>query len=447
MTTTQTLARYAASSTPGDFPANVTHEALRALVNWIGSPIGASRHDTVERALAAYRPFFGAPQASLLGRPERVDALHATLINGIASGIYDYDDTHLASVVHPTGPTAAALIALAEIRPFSGALFTHALALGIEVTCRLGNALGVAPAQGVHGWFLTSVTAVVGAAVACGKVLGLDDKRMAWAIGIAAARASGTRLNHGTMTKNYSPGCAGVDGLTAALLAEQGYTASERSIEGSNGLAQLFAVKGHPEAVTDALGSRFEILVNAYKPFPSGIVTHAAIDACQRLRRRTGLDARRVARAHLEVPQLCLTLCGNRSPRVATEATFSVFHWAAVGLQNDTVGIRHFDDAVVADPDVIALRDRIDATAVPGFAKDEAKVRVVMDDGSEHVEHVPHAIGGIDQPMTDAQLEAKLCDLVERPLGTERGRRLARTCWGLADEKDAAVVARSAVPS
>jgi len=446
MSITRTLAAYAAASLPQDIPADVMHESLRALVNWIGSPVGACRHDTVERALAAYRPFFGAPHATLLGRGEKTDALHAALVNGLASGIFDYDDTHLASVVHPTGPTAAALIALAEIRPFSGLQFAHALALGIEVTCRLGNALSVAPATGVHGWFLTSVTAVVGAAVACGRVLGLDEQKLVWAIGIAASRASGTRINHGTMTKNLAAACAGSDALAAALLAEQGFTAAPTGIEGTNGLAHLFSAKAHPDAVVADLGTRFEMRSNAYKAFPSGIVTHAAIDACQRLRRRTGLDPRRVARVLLQVPPLCLTLCGNRTPRSATEATFSVYHWSALALLNDTIGIRHFDDAFVADAEVVALRDRIDATVVPDFAKDEARARVEMIDGTVHEEHVPHAVGGIDLPMTDAQLEAKLCDLVERPLGAAGARRLARTCWGLLDSADAGVVAREATP-
>src|SRR6185437_5220307 len=174
---TRDLARFVIRSRWEALPQAVRHEALRALVNWIGCPIWGSRDEAVARALAALDPFSGPREAALLGRAERLDPFKAALLNGIASAISDYDDTHLATVIHPTGPAACALLALAERHRIAGAEFLHALALGIEVQCRVAGAL--APlASGA--WFMTGVAGGIGAAVAAGRVLGLDEDRMRW---------------------------------------------------------------------------------------------------------------------------------------------------------------------------------------------------------------------------------------------------------------------------
>src|SRR3954468_6385133 len=137
---TQALARFIAASTPADLPPKVTHEAKRAILNWIGCAVGASEHPTVENALAALLPFAGAEQATILGRHERTDILHAALMNGMTSHTFDFDDTHLRTVIHPAGPVASAILALTEYTPRSGMDYLHAFALGVEVECRIGNA-------------------------------------------------------------------------------------------------------------------------------------------------------------------------------------------------------------------------------------------------------------------------------------------------------------------
>src|SRR5262245_50568720 len=130
---TRTLARYVVSARREDLPAAVRHEAARTLLNWVGCTIGGSRHETVDIAVAALAPFSGPAQASLLGRKERLDILHASLMNGISSHVLDYDDTHLRTIIHPAGPVISAILALSESRPVSGADFIHAVVLGTEV--------------------------------------------------------------------------------------------------------------------------------------------------------------------------------------------------------------------------------------------------------------------------------------------------------------------------
>src|SRR6185436_3278167 len=126
---------------PSDMPASVRREARRTLLNYVGVAVGGSRHETVTRAIAALEPFSGKPEANLLGRRERFDILHAALINGISSHIFDYDDTHLKTIIHPAGPVISAALALAQRRPVSGADFLHAIILGMESECRIGNAV------------------------------------------------------------------------------------------------------------------------------------------------------------------------------------------------------------------------------------------------------------------------------------------------------------------
>ena len=161
---THIVARYAATAPIEQVPANVRKEAARTLLNWVGCAVGGSANPAPGRAVTAVQPFSGPAQASLFGRKERLDAPHAALVNGISSHVLDYDDTHLKTIIHPAGPVASAVLAWAEYRPTSGAEMMHALALGCEVECRMGNA--VYPEHYQAGWHITGTAGVFGSAVA-----------------------------------------------------------------------------------------------------------------------------------------------------------------------------------------------------------------------------------------------------------------------------------------
>lgn len=444
MTQSRALASYVVRSRWEALPPPVQHETARALVNWIGCPIWGSRDAAVECALAAVDPFSGPREAALLGRAGRLDPFKAAFINGIAAGIADYDDTHLETVIHPTGPAACALLALVERHGISGAEFLHALALGIEVQCRVARALAAPPARINGGWFLTGLTGGIGAAVAAGRVLGLDEERMLWAIAIAAARAAGSRETHGTMAKNLVAAYAAEEGLGAAFLALHGMGAPAMPIEGPRGLGSLVSEGADFAAMTDELGQSFELMRNAYKPFPSGIVTHAAITGALELARAQAPAPDTIAAVRLVVHPLCLALCGRRTPKNAVEGTFSVYHWVAVALIERAIGIRHYSDAVVRDAKVAALRDRIEARSDPDYGKDEADIEIVLRDGSVLCRHVEHAMGASERPPSNAELTAKLADLAGSVLSPERVDALAQACWHLAEAPDARVIAAAA---
>jgi 2-methylcitrate dehydratase PrpD len=365
-----------------------------------------------------------APQASVLGRGERVDMASAALLNGISSHTFDFDDTHLKTIIHPAGPVASAALALAEHVGSSGRQLIDALVLGIDVACRVGNM--VYPQHYDRGWHITGTTGMLGAAAACARLLGLDTDRTTMALGIAASQPTGVREQFGSMTKAFHPGAAARAGLTAALMAKHGYTASARAIEAPRGLAQTYSTKYEWNEISDALGERFEISFNAYKPFACGVVIHPAIDGCVQLRDMHRLRPDDIARIDLDVHPLVLELTGVKAPRTGLEAKFSVYHACAAGMLFGRAGEAEFSDALVVRGDVTALRDRIHATVDASIAEDAAGVTVTLTDGRTLHVFVAHAIGSLDRPMSDADLERKFHDLVDPVLDTTRARDLVR---------------------
>jgi 2-methylcitrate dehydratase PrpD len=439
---TRLLASYIVSAPAEDLPDNVRREGLRTFFNWLGCAIGGSRHQTLEIALAALKPFSGPPQATVLGRTQRFDILNAALLNGISSHVFDFDDTHLKTVIHPAGPVASAILALAEYQQTSGRDFLNALVLGVEAECRIGGA--VYPAHYDIGWHITGTAGVFGAAAAAGKLLRLDPQRMAWALGLAATQPVGLREMFGTMTKSFHPGRAAQNGLSAALLASHGYTSSERAIEAKRGWANVLSTHHDYAKITGGLGASYEILFNTYKPFACGIVIHPVIDGCIQLRDQYGLSAAAIDRVELKVNPLVLELTGKRTPQTGLEAKFSVFHACAVAIEEGAAGEKQFSDVAARDPTIMALRDRIVATVDPNVPPDAAGIDITLRDGRHLRLYVPHAIGSIERPMTDADLEKKFAGLVEGILPPGRTRRLIDLCWNLEALTDVAEVARLA---
>jgi 2-methylcitrate dehydratase PrpD len=440
---TRRLAAWAVASRKEDVPAAVRHEALRTLLNWTGCAVGGSRHETVEIAIRALKPFSGPEQASVLGRKERLDVLNASLMNGISSHIFDFDDTDLRTIVHPAGPVVPALLALAEYRPFSGADFLQALIVGVEAECRTANA--VYPQHYDVGWHITGTVGPFGAAAAAGKVLGLSEQQMIWALGLAATQPVGLREMFGTMTKSFHPGRASQNGLTAAFLAGQSFTSSDQPIEAARGWANVLSTARNYHQITDNLGERYQIAFNSYKPFPCGVVIHPAIDGALQLRADNHLQVDQIDRIELRVHPLVLELTGKKAPRTGLEGKFSVYHAVAAAMIYGRVGEPAFSDRAVRDPAVIAVRERVSATVDRAVGEDQVRIVIVLKDGRRLERFIEHAIGSAKNPMTDAQLEAKFRNLVEGVLPAGGASRLIDFCWNMEKQADAGLLARLAV--
>jgi 2-methylcitrate dehydratase PrpD len=423
------LARFVSGHASRGWSDAVEHEAHRTFYNWLGCAIGAARHEAADAALAAVAMLEPAAQASVLGRAERVDMASAALVNGITSHTFDFDDTHLKTIIHPAGPVASAVLALAEQRGAAGRDVIDALVLGIDVACRIGNTMY--PDHYDRGWHITGSTGTLGAAAGCARLLGLNEQQSTMALGIAASQPVGLREQFGTMTKPFHPGAAARAGLMSALLARHGFTASPRALEAPRGFVQVVSDKRAWNEVTDALGARFEISFNTYKPFACGIVIHPSIDACVQLREQ-GVKPEQVQTIELRVHSLVLELTGKKEPHDGLSAKFSVYHGCAAGLIYGRAGEPEFSDAVVSDAHVVALRQKVQATVDDSIAEAAADVTAVLVDGRRVHVRVEHAIGSLERPLSDPQLEDKFNALVVPELGERRAGEITSACWRLA---------------
>ena len=439
---TRKLANYVITSQPEDVPHLVNKEAARTLLNWAACAVGGSRHETVDIAVSALTPFAGPGQATLLGRKERMDVMNAALINGIASHIFDYDDTHLRTVIHPAGPVASAILALSEYRPISGRDFMHALVLGVEVECRIGNA--VYPAHYDAGWHITGTCGVFGSAAAVGKLLGLNEQQMVWAIGLAATQPVGLKEMFGTMTKSFHPGRAAQNGLTAAMLASRNFTSSNQPLEAKAGWMNVLSTSRDYTELTKTLGQTYEISLNTYKPFACGVVIHPAIDGCIQLRNEYKLTADQIERIDLRVHPLVLELTGKKTPQTGLEGKFSVYYAAAVAIVKGSAGEREFSDALVRDPEIVALRDRVTAAVDPTVGEAQVKIAITLKDGRRLEKSIDKVIGSLENPLSDEAIEAKFLDLSNGILPAAQARKMIGLCWNAEKLASAGDIARAA---
>ena len=446
---TRALAEFVVNSRAETVPDAVYTEATRTFLNWLGCAVGGALHPAIDIAWAAAKPFAGAAQASILGRSIRTDVLHAALINGLSSHVFDFDDTHLKTIIHPAGPVASGLLALAEMkaaegRPVSGRDFLHALILGVEVECRIGNS--VYPDHYDRGWHITGTAGVFGAAAAVGKALGLDQRQMTFALGTAATQSSGLREMFGTMCKPFHPGRAAQNGTFAACLAKQGFTSSVRGIEAPRGFAHVASTKFDPSEIMDELGDRWEIALNTYKPFACGIVIHPSIDACVRFRNTHGLKAADVRSIQLKVHPLVLELTGKTAPKTGLEGKFSVYHSCAAAIVHGRCGEHEYSDECVNDPTIVELRQKVKAVVQPGIHEHQVDAVLTTADGATHHIFIEHAIGSLGRPLTDAELDAKVVDLAAPVIGPAQTAAMIAAARNLGDASDLSVLIRSARP-
>ena len=440
---TRILAKYIVNGKYEDLPPAVRKEGVRTLLNWVGVAVGGCHHETVDNAVAALTPFSGPAQATLLGRGERFDIMTAAFINGISSHIFDFDDTHLKTIIHPAGPVVSAILAYSEYRPVTGIDFLNALVLGVETECRIGNA--VYPDHYDRGWHITGTAGVFGAAAATGKLLGLSEQQMVWALGLAASQPVGLRESFGSMNKSFNPGRAAHNGMTAAILAAKNYTSSNEMIEAKRGWANTISTKQDYREITGDLGKRYETALNTYKPFACGIVLHPAIDAAIQLRNQYKLTADQIDHVDLRVNPLVLELTGKKTPQEGLEGKFSIYHAVAVAIVEGAAGEKQFSNRAVQDPVIVALRAKVLPAIDPGIKPEQVDLTIVLKDGRKLNKYIQHAVGSAEVPMSDQALEAKFSDLAEGILSAAQTRKLMDTCWNVEQLPDAAAIAKAAV--
>ncbi|HEX2987700.1 MAG TPA: MmgE/PrpD family protein [Chloroflexota bacterium] len=423
MGATRRLSEFAIQSTFDRLPSEVVRESKRCILNYLGVALGAADHQAVRLLMEALAEEGGRQQATILGHGKRCSARQAAMINGTMSHVMDYDDTHLPTVIHPTGPVLSAALATAEWKGLSGRELVAALAAGMEVELRVGAA--VYPSHYDVGWHITGTAGTFGAAAAAGRLLGLGVEEMEWAMGMAGSQAAGLREMFGSMTKALHVGKAASNGLLSAMLANRGFTASPEVLEGRRGFCAVTASEYDLGQATVGLGDEYLMLQNGIKPYACGVVTHPTIDGVRKLRERFRLQPDDVLEIQLKVHPLVRELTGKKSPRTGLEGKFSVYFCAAIALIEGNARESQFTDEKVNRPDVVSMMDRVSAHVEPGVLEEQAIVSIRTVDGRVLVERVEAATGTPDNPMPDDQLMEKYMELATRTLSRERAEQLA----------------------
>src|SRR5712672_1397783 len=439
---TQNLARFVVETRWEDIPEQARHEAKRALLNFFAVAIAGCRTEPVELALRTLAEFSGGKQAAIIGRSERIDALGAAFLNAAGANVFDYCDTHLPTVVHPTAPLAPALFALAELRPISGRQLLLAFILGFEIECRVGGA--VSPGHYPKGWHITSTCGVFGSAAGAAKLLGLKENQVVWSLGNAATQSAGLCECLGWPAKSVSVGNAARNGLFSALLAEKGFSGPAEPIAGAQGFLAAMGEPPNWTALTEGLGKSWEVNDNSLKPYPAGFVIHPLLDCALDWRRQhPGAAVDRIA-----VRGNPLLLQRTDRPDVATgrESQVSLQHAVAAALVLGKAGLEQFTDACVNDPAVKAMRRKVEVASDPAISTIAVEVDFWTTDGNKHNVSTQAARGSSANPLKDSEVERKLLDEAKSWRPGHDVRPLIDAVWALDKSGDVSNLAAMTVP-
>lgn len=424
-----TLARFVAETTYDDVPARSREMAKRCLLDAIGVSLAATAHAEVcrpFRELAIEQG--GRPECTLLGSEVRVPAAAAAFANGALAHALDFEDSHDGALLHPNAPTIPAVLAASEAYgPVSGRDVITAIVLGCELACRIGLALEVALDR--YGWYPPPLIAAFGATAAVGKLLKLDASQLIDAFSLALCQAT---CSAELKTSPHSDVRAIRDAFPAqiavlsAVLARKGVRGFDRPFEGTAGFFALYARGAYSaNALTDALGERFEIDRVSFKPWPSCRGTHAFIEAAQVLARTHDIDTRDIASIELVGSRINRMLAEpttqKQRPATAIDAKFSLPFTVAVALQRGTVTLDDFSPAALQDETTLALAARVryavsEALPDKGIETLRAGMTIRMQDGRSFALEIAEPLGSERRPLEDALLIAKFRDCARRAL-------------------------------
>jgi len=389
-------------------PPDVSRAARRTLLNVLGTAASAAGSPAVTVLLAAAAEQGSAGDVRVPGLAGTLDPYWGALVTGTAAHLDDFDDTHLATVIHPGAATLATVLSLVPETAPSGAAFLGAFAAGCEAQLRIGNA--ISPAHYDHGWHITGTCGVFGAAVAASALLGLDAGAASRALSLAATMTLGHREAFGSMAKPLHAGKAAANGVLAARLAAAGLSAPPDPL-GPGGVLEVLAAT----VDRDALGRGWELELNTFKTYPCGVVAHPAMDGAIAVSAR--IDPAQITAVTLRCHPLVPELMGTLHPADGLRSRFSARHGVAAGLLFGRAGLPEFSDAAATAPEVARLRGLITLDPDPGVARDAAILRIETRSAEPVEVRVEHSRGSIARPLTDGELQDKVQALVTPVLG------------------------------
>jgi 2-methylcitrate dehydratase PrpD len=425
MRATSHLAEFITKSRWEDCPPEAVEAAHRAILDCLGVMLAGSVEPAARIVAEVARAEGGSPLATVVGTPLRTGAVWAALANGTAAHALDFDDTNFAMLGHPSAPVLSAALAAGELALADGRALVHAFLLGFEVETSM--AAVVNPPHYEKGFHATGTLGTMGAAAAASRLLGLDAGQTRAALALGASQASGLKENFGTMTKPFHAGHAARSGVLSALLARDGFTASDQAIEGPQGYFAVLGAGKREEQALDALGAPWKILESgvAVKPYPSCACTHSIIDSALELRRTHGITPEQVAEVTVGVNAAVPRILIHSRPRSGLEAKFSGEFSAAAALCEGHVGLATFRDDKVEVPAIADLMKRVRLVvdpAIPGDMERHMWTRVIVRfrDGHE-VSLGPRPVPGHPGlPLSMDQLREKFMDCARIVLPEDR---------------------------
>ena len=442
-TIAEELARFMTGLSLDAIPAPVVSRAKYLMLDAVGIAFASGRFDFAERSLAAMRGLAGGGDGAVIGFAERLPWRDAALMNGILVHGLDFDDTHLGGVIHPTASLLPTVLAVAARDGASGAAALAAYIGGVEAAARLG----AVAKGGFHqvGFHPTGLIGAFAAALAAGKLMGLDAAALATAQGIALSTASGSLefLEDGAWNKRLHPGWAAVAGITAAGLAKGGFVGARRAYEGRFGLyashLQQRFVPADLALATAGLGADWELMKVAVKPFPACHFTHACADAAIALARTPGFDLAAVGEIRALVPQevvatVCEPAANKRRPANAYDAQFSIPYVVASALRHGRFSLAELGTAAIADEATLALAERVRYEIDPrsGFPEFySGEVAITLRDGRQLRRREQENRGAATRPLSAADIRAKFTDNMQAAGAATRAEAVAELVLGL----------------
>ncbi len=363
MDETRQLARFASQTRYEDLPPDLVDKAKIYVLDNLAAGFVGTAQPWARIVAGLATDLGGREEASAFNQHQKVDVSRAAWINGTMIGAFEIE--HIGHVSHPSGTVFPAALALAERDHRDGRALVVAMMVGYEVVCRIGRAQTPA-VERERGFHNPAANGVFGAAAAAGKLLGLDDLRSAWALGIAGSSAGGLIefVWEGAMTKRLHLGRASQLGLESALLAERGVTGPTTVLEGRYGYFAAFSPHPAMDELLPGLGRRWlagELVIKAY---PCHATSQAIVHAIQHFKRSRRLDVSAIRRVSITAgPRIVEERHLDREPRTILGAQYSLPYTVAVALTRDMSNPLVFSAEVLEDPAIRDLARKIHARA------------------------------------------------------------------------------------
>lgn len=395
-------------------PDDVTMAARMCLVDWLGVAIAGRAEDAAGAVLRVIAGW-GGGRAHILGGGT-AQAAAAAMANGTMAHCLDFDDTHVGSLAHLSGPAWAAAFSLGTQRGASPDQMIRAFLAGFETGARLGGD-GLGEALNARSLHSTGFFGCLAAAAAGAALLRLDRDGVRRSLGAAATQAAGLTASFGTMAKPFHAGKAAFNGLLSAELADAGFLPALDLLEAEGGLAAALVQDRRTRMPAIDFGDGWEVLRNTFKPYASCLLTHPVVDAARQL--AAAVPSTAIERVRIGVHPMAIQLAGKPAPATPLEGKFSTAFCAALGLSGHPVSQGDFTAERLADAGLRRLTGRAELIEEPGIAKTAAWLQVTTADGGTQRADVPLALGNPGRPMPWDDLRAKFLGLVEPSLGAD----------------------------